>query len=233
MGLTEEMRAAAENPPVPGFDLDRLMHQGHRRRVRSRVAAGTAGLLAVALAITGGYALSSGGRHTTVTPAASKKATLAPKPLDSVSDTARRLDAALATLPAALHPPVGTAIFTYNGPQPGGMSEQYYGNWTFDDVTIGINIMPIDSVDLSENACEPPYRGDPSIRCDRVTDTVGDVYTLTSPYDPQEANIDVYAYRFDHTVVTVSAERRSAALPSGIAQALFTAAEAPGLTLNP
>lgn len=239
MGLTEELRAAVEEPPPQGFDLDQLIDRGHRRRIRSRALAGVASIVAIAVVIVGAYSVTVGwraggpsssfGGPVPKTPVVHTSAPT--KPTDE--QTVARLTAALSGLPASLHVS-DTATFTFATGGGGAWDAGYYYTaWQENGVSITIDIVAEPMPSPQENACAPGSRGDPSLSCTRTINSLGVTYVVSNV---KHANVQqlttIDSFHPDGTHVMISAVGTGKArVPS--TKDLTTAAHDPDFTLHP
>ena len=228
VNLTDELHAAAGDPPPPGYDLDTLIRRGRARRAWPRVLAGAGGVAAAGVLVAAGYA---GLALRPAAPAPAAPAAPARPPYVSLfsgapsrGETLARLDAALPGLPAGLHIPAG-ARFAYDG----GV---YHVAWDYrgTHASIGIDVEAMPAV--SDNGCAAGHRGD-SAACQRTRDPRGDVYVQQGG-DPSAGQkwTDISAWRPDDTSISINVLSTNGSPLFRTADLLVVAYD-PALSLHP
>ncbi len=233
MGLTEDLHAAAADPPAPEFDIDQLMRRGRQRRTTSRSVVGLAACVAVALTIGGIYAATATRPTGRPLPAAAPRLvapaprTVAPTP----PTTEERLNAALASLPKSLHAPAdGTVQFTRSADGVPGAPDYFHVSWTYHGVEYFIDIF--DAPIPKGNACAPANRG--QLGCEHTINAHGTTYVTSDATAHKKASvISVDSFRPDHTHVMINENARNHhILPASDKAVLIAASHLAALSLH-
>ena len=239
MGLTEDLRAAVDQPPAPSFDLDQLIQGTRVRRGPSRTMLSIAGFAAVAMVLVGGYALKSSptGHHSSgFGPAAAPASThtSAPPTLAPTVLTENRLTAILAKLPKSLHVPTdGSASFRFTKGSAGTL-DYYNVSWKHAGITYFIDIFDEGRrPDPKDNGCAPGNVGETA--CARTVGKDGITYKLTyPPHHAKASSLTVDYFAPDGTHITIDANAgNKLVLAKSLMAVLVAAAHNPGLTLHP
>ena len=236
MGLTDQLNAAVDAPPPPGYDMNQLLRRGRRARTRRRVATGAAGLGTVAL-VAGTYVVAAqagpdehGGRAgavaTTTTPAATVSpphpVTTSPAPADRAA-TIARLNATLRKLPASFGVPHGTGFaFHHDISFPFGY---YNASWTHAGVRYAVQVNFTRDPLPSADSCGQP----PTASCTPLFRP--DVHAFLIEDRRQRFTIAVGS-RADGTVVQISAYRNGSG-PLIDTHLLFQGTVLPGFAVTP
>ena len=252
MNLTEEMQRAVDLTPPAGFDLDQVIRQGRRRRVRSRALAGIAGIAVAGLAV-GGYGLGtafhpSGDAGPQVSGPGPVTIVMPSPP--TPDEYAARFTAALPGMPAGLKLPAdGSVKFTHSflvlGTDAHNNSldtEQYNAFWgqqatgsdgyptVGKDLLVGLTIMSEPAVSKWENCSGVPKGNHCKVSSDGNSATY---YMINTTEKIRWASVDFFRLEGGRMVSVSIHASTTAKLPADIESLLTQAAQNPAFSFLP